>query len=332
MEQFDKMLKAMADKEECMVPEGFDERVQAALDGLPSKAKKRGLGAVKTVLTAAVACVLLAGTAFAASPGLREMLAEALGGFAPYAREQEGEAYVIDGIEFRVMSVLADDFTVRAYVEARDLEGNRLSELERNQFGSAHGLVDVPRKDTGEGVTGFVMGGMCLDYDEETKTALLAITSWGQVMADDLSGSEVRLFDLSGGPASGYQCLWENTEGVTFPVEVKPIPSLIAGAELADAFQAEEVRISSLGLSVIFKDDQVWPQFAGSNMSAGLADGTLADAPWEGGQGSFGTYGTQSSRKVLIWNFREPVEVEQIQSITLIGRDGVQRTFSVELP
>ena len=39
MEQFDKMLKAMADKEECMVPEGFDERVQAALDGLPSKAK-----------------------------------------------------------------------------------------------------------------------------------------------------------------------------------------------------------------------------------------------------------------------------------------------------
>ena len=128
MEQFDKMLKAMADKEECMVPEGFDERVQAALDGLPSKAKKRGLGAVKTVLTAAVACVLLAGTAFAASPGLREMLAEALGGFAPYAREQEGEAYVIDGIEFRVMSVLADDFTVRAYVEARDLEGNRLSE------------------------------------------------------------------------------------------------------------------------------------------------------------------------------------------------------------
>ena len=49
-------------------------------------------------------------------------------------------------------------------------------------------------------------------------------------------------------------------------------------------------------------------------------------------QGSFGTYGTQSSRKVLIWNFREPVEVEQIRSITLIGRDGVERTFPVELP
>ena len=31
MERFDELLKNMADKEDCIVPEGFDERVQAAL-------------------------------------------------------------------------------------------------------------------------------------------------------------------------------------------------------------------------------------------------------------------------------------------------------------
>ena len=139
-------------------------------------------------------------------------------------------------------------------------------------------------------------------------------------MADDLSGSEVRLFDLSGGPASGYQCLWENTEGVTFPVEVKPIPSLIADAELSSALQAEEVRISNLGLSVIFKDEVVWPRYAGVDVSVKLADGTLVEAPWEGGQGNYGTYGTETERKVLVWNFRKPVEAEQIEGI-YVGED-----------
>lgn len=320
MEPFDNRLKAMAEEEECIVPNGFDGRLRKTLEALPPRVKKRGLGAVKTALIAAAVCVLLAGTAFAASPELRGMLAEALGGFAPYAYEQEGEAYVIDGIEFRVVSALADDFTVRAYVEARDLEGDRLSKLTPNEIGSVFGLVDIPRKDMGssEGMGGFTMGGACLGYDAETKTALLSVTSWGQVMADDLSGSEVRLFDLNAGP--GHQTLWENTEGTTFPVEIKPIPSLVADAGLTSALQAEEVRISNLGLSVIFKGDGAWPQFAGIDVSAKLADGTLVEAPWVGGQGSYGAYGTETERKVLVWNFREPVELEQVDGIC-VGED-----------
>lgn len=269
---------------------------------------------------AACLCLALAGTAFAASPALRDMLAEALGGFAPYAQRQEGETYVVDGMEFRVVSALADDFTVRAYIEARDLEGDRLSELELNTFGSAFGLVDIPRKDTGKGTGGFVMGGMCVGYEEETKTALLTVTSWGQVMADDLSGSVVRLFSLSGGPISGYQSLWENSEDVTFPVEVKPMPSLIADAGFASAIQAEEVRLSALGVSAIFKGDGAWHQYTGANISVKLKDGTLTEAFWEGGQGNFGTYGTESARKVLIWNFRQPVEPEQIEGVYM-GED-----------
>ncbi len=105
MEQFDEMLKHMAEQEECIVPEGFDEKIRGTLDALPSKTKK-GLGAVKGALVAAAVCAALLCTAFAASPGLRELLAEALGGFAPYAQEQDGQAYVIDGMEFRVVSAL----------------------------------------------------------------------------------------------------------------------------------------------------------------------------------------------------------------------------------
>lgn len=313
MEQFDKMLKMMADKEECVVPDGFDERVQAALNDLPSKVKKRRLGAAKTALAAAAVCVLLMGTAFAASPGLRELLADALGGFAPYAHGQKGEAYVIDGMEFRVVSALADDFTVRAYVEARDLEGDRLSgEM------SATGMVDVPRKKTGEGVSGFSMSAHCAGYDEETKTALLCVTSWGQVPEDDLTGSQVLLFTLGNGPWAAAQ-FWRNEEDVAIPVEVEPVPAMTADTELAEAFHAEEVRLSPIGLSVIFKGGEYWPAFAGVDLRVQMTDGTI-DAPWKGGQGNFGTYGTETERKVLVWNFREPVDLEQVEGI-YVGED-----------
>ena len=65
MEQFDQMLKELAEKEEIIVPDGFDERMKSTLDSLPPKPKKKGLGAVKTALIAAAAkkygdqCVVL---------------------------------------------------------------------------------------------------------------------------------------------------------------------------------------------------------------------------------------------------------------------------------
>lgn len=313
MEQFDRMLKGMAEKEECIVPEGFDGRLKETLDALPPRGKKRGLGAVRGALIAAAVCALLMGTAFAASPGLRELLADALGGFAPYAHEQEGEAYVINGMEFKVVSALADDFTVRAYVEVRDLEGDRL-----NGEMAVWGLVDVPRKDTGEGVTGFTMGAHCAGYDEGTKTALLAVTSWGQVMADDLAGSQVRIFDLSNGP--GAQQFWINEEDMAIPVEIEPIPSwsFFKGKKLRGGVQVEEIRASALGLSIVFKGDADWMAFAGAEVSAKLEDGAFVDTV-RGGQGSFGEYGTESERKVLIWNFEEPVEFGQLKYVFVNG-------------
>lgn len=296
----------------CFQPDpGMRERVAAAVKQVD--ARPRRAGPLRPALIAAALCLALVGTAFAASPVLRGMLAEALGGFAPFAQQQEDKAYVINGIEFKVKSVLADGFTVRAYVEARDLEGERLNKLVPNEAGAATGAVFVPTKDIG----GFTTCGTCLGYDAETKTALLSVTSWGQVLADDTSGSEVVLVSLRDG---GFQRLWENTERAAIPVDVKPIPSLSMDAGLTSAFQAEEVRLSSLGLSVIFKDGEVWRQFSGANVRAKLADGTLVEAPWESGQGSYGAYGTETARKVLVWNFREPVETEQIQGI-YVGED-----------
>lgn len=311
MEQFDELLKELAQKEECVVPKGFDERMQDVLDSLPAKAKKAGLGVVKTALIAAVACAVLLGTAFAASPTLRELM----GSFAPYAQEQEGEPYVINGIEFRVKSVLADDFTVRAYVEARDLEGSRLD----GDVG-IWGLVDIPKKDTGEGFTASTFSGSFLGYDREREAALFVISDWGQVAADDLTGAEVRIFSLEN-RETGVELL-DGGENFCAPVEVKPIPSLSMGpdAKLASGLRAEEVRLSTVGLSAIFRYDAGWGGFAGKNVQAKLADGSLVDAPWEGGQGDFGAESAEGFRKVLVWNFTEPVDVESIEGI-YVGED-----------
>ena len=314
MEQFDELLRSMANKEECIVPKGFDERVRETLNKLPAPAKK-GLGAARIALIAAAACVLLVGTAFAASPTLRGMLAEALGGFAPYAQEQGGEPYVINGIEFRVKSVLADDFTIRAYVEARDLEGSRLD----GDIG-IWGLVDIPQKDTGEGFTASTFSGSFLGYDRERETALFVISDWGQVAADDLTGAELRIFSLTD-KRTGADLLGSQ-EDACVPVEVRPVPSLSMGADsrLASGLHAEEVRLSTVGLSAIFRYDAGWDGFAGKNVQAKLADGSLVDAPWEGGQGDFGAESAEGSRKVLVWNFTEPVDVDNIQGI-YVGED-----------
>lgn len=313
MERFDEMLKAMAKKEECIVPNGFDERVQEALDALPQERKrKRGLGVVKGALIAAAACVLLVGTAFGASSGLREMLGAALGGFAPYAQEQEGEAYVINGVKFRVVSALADDFTVRVYVEARDLEGDRLS---GDMYAS--GAVDVPRKAAEQGTT---FGADCLGYDEDTKTALLAVSSWGQVMADDLTGAKAIIFSLT--DRATREDFWENGKAASIPVDIRPMPSFVAAAELATALHAEEVRLSALGLSVIFDEEKdCWSSLAMDSVQVRLIDGTIIRSEAEGLSGS-GAFSDDTGRThmVVIWNFREPVEAEQIEGI-FVGED-----------
>lgn len=303
MEQFDKMLKEMAEKEEMIVPNGFDERLQNVLDDLPAKTKKRGLGIVKGVLIAAAACAALLCTAFAASPGLRGMLAEALGGFAPYAHDQEDQAYAVNEFEYQVLSALTDGTTVRIYVQQRDLVEGRNSTEETvcvlYQAGSG-GYFDT----------------RCISRDESTGTSLWCLTRWGRVM----EGSE----DLSlfvGGFAQ-ESLPEEGAPGMFLPLELELMPSIvIAGAAQADQlpFHAEELRLSPLGLTAVTRDNPHHYDFDPSvSIRVCLTDGTEVAPEQEAASGQ-GTYGSRedpdSQRKVIVWNFREPVDVENIEGI-----------------
>lgn len=331
MEQFDETLRELAKKEELTVPEGFDARLQDVLDHLPPRVKKRGPGALKTALLAAAACAALLCTAFAASPGLRELLAQTLGGFAPYAQTQDGQAYEMDGLEVRVLSAMADQDTIRVYVQFKDLEGDRLSE-----HINAMGLVDVPSPPASDnsGITTNTFGSRCLSYDGETKTALMACTTWGRVY-EDLSDAELVLFHVYD-TQTLEDISVDTTLHIPLDIEVMPSTTLDGDTELAAGFFAETVRLSPLGLTAVTYGDVQYGYLARARLRLHMADGTeVLSAREDGGpdgQGSYGRYGTDSSRRVLTWNFRDPLEVEQIQSVTIIDRNGGERTFPVELP
>lgn len=334
MERFDEKLKRMAEQEAISTPEGFDNRLRAALDNLPSKEKGRRLGAVRVALIAAAACVLLVGTAFAASPGLRDILAEALGGFAPYAQEQEDKTYTIDGLEFKVKFVLADDFTIRAYVEARDVKGDIFGKIDDITIpGRVHGTVDVPMVHewlAGDATESWMHGTECLGYDEESRTALLVVSTW-KMMPEDLTRTEVEMYRIVSYLTGEYEEVWTNKWGKTIPVDVKPVESTVLGREsaLVSALDAEEAHLSPLGLTLIFHDYEIHRPILegealngtdGANVSVKLADGSVVEAPWGGLCGIFLPPYDENSSRVIIWNFREPVEVEQIQGI-YVGED-----------
>ena len=185
MEQFDEMLKAMAEKEEMVMPKGFDGRLKNVLDELPPRKKRRGLGVVKGVLVAAAACALLVGTAFAASPGLREMLAEVLGGFAPYAHEQDSEVYTWNGFEIKVLSAMADETNVLVYIQVRDLEGRGRLDLNTEAGRKEFPDMELCGIESSKELEGFTGGCGVSSYDEATQTAVVEVHSEG-ILIDDL--------------------------------------------------------------------------------------------------------------------------------------------------
>lgn len=112
---------------------------------------------LKAALIAACLCVALAVTALAASPGLREALEGALGSFLPYSQEVDGVLAVDQGIEIKVVSSLMDEDDGTAYLEVKDLKGDRLSMDTRLR-------IDLGRRKLAP-----------IAYDPETKTALFAV-------------------------------------------------------------------------------------------------------------------------------------------------------------
>ena len=137
------------------------ERLFAAMEQEEGRPVKKRV--MRTGLVAALVCALLVGTAFAASPTLRDMLAAALGGFAPYSQGVEGVSATDQGIEISVENVVCDASRGIAYLAVRDLTGDRLRE-------GAY----LKRPDGAK------------SYDPETHTAIVAVPfESGEVPTDD---------------------------------------------------------------------------------------------------------------------------------------------------
>ena len=110
-----------------------EERKDRVITNVLEREEQRSSRAVRPLraaLIAACVCLMLVGTALAASPELRALI---WGGFTPYAQdidpEMEEASAVYDGIEIRLVSALADSRIARLVFEVRDLEGDRLARL-----------------------------------------------------------------------------------------------------------------------------------------------------------------------------------------------------------
>lgn len=129
MIEFDQALRERAAQESSPAPEGFDKRVEAILQNLPEKNRTRGrIKPLRTVLLAAALCAVCAVSALALSPGLRETLTAALGGFEPYSQTVEGASVTDQGIQVTVVAALADESGGTVYLEIQDLTGDILTE------------------------------------------------------------------------------------------------------------------------------------------------------------------------------------------------------------
>lgn len=100
--------------------------ILAAAKGADEMGRKQR--SIRTVLAAAALCALLAVTALAASPTMRERLEDLLGGFAAYSQEVEGVTATDQGIQMTVLQAVGDNEEGWCYLEIRDLTGDRLTE------------------------------------------------------------------------------------------------------------------------------------------------------------------------------------------------------------
>lgn len=302
MEQFDKKLREMAEREAVSTPEGFDNRLRDTLDSLPPKGKHRRLGAVKGALIAAAACVLLVGTALAASPTLRDALSAALGGFAPYAQEQEDQIYVVNEFEYQVLSAVSDGATAQIYVQQRDLVAgrNHTEEIECDLFANGSGYQDS----------------RCVGRDESTGTSLWRLTRWGQLTGEP---GELTLF------ARGQT--WETSPKVggtytPIPLKLEVMPSMVIAEDTQGSslpLLAETIKLSPLGLTVVTRDNPHNYNFdLFASIRVCLLDGTeiLPEGERASGQGTYGDWeDPDSQRKVLVWNFQDAVDLDQVEGV-----------------
>ena len=258
--------------------------------------------------------------------GMRYLLQKAERTKEQGSQEQEDKTYIIDGLEFKVKSVLADDFTIRAYVEVRDPEGDIFDKIDDITIPTrVSGGVDVPFVHewlAPDATESWMSGAECLSYDAESRTALLVVSTW-KAMPEDMTEAAVQVRAMNSYLTGDYEEVWRNRWNRTIPVEVKQVETTVLGKDtaLVSGLGAEEARLSPLGLTLIFPDYEIDREdIRTAGVSVKLADGSVVEAPWGGVCGVFLPPYDENSSRVLIWNFREPVEAEQIQGV-YVGED-----------
>lgn len=332
MEQFDDLIREMAEKERIIAPNGFDRRVQAALEELPPRQKKRKPGAGKVALIAVAACLLLMGTALAASPELRGMLMDALGSFAPYAHEQEDQIYTADGFELKVLSTLTDGSTIRAYVQVKDLEGHRLS-------ADMWPLGMISTADTTDARLTKTIHATYSDdeyavYDEETETALLVFNVWGQNFAD-LSTARLDIWHIYDFDPEANEVGMPALLQIPLMVEATDKLTFGEGSELAAYLGAKQVELSPLGLTAVFEYDtpvehtklptaKERESMLDQPVRVRLKDGTelcrtelFNQIP--SGEAIYSYSAEGFYRVIKTWNFPDAIDLKQVESIFAYG-------------
>lgn len=164
------------------------------------RAKRLGRRAA-AVLMAAALCMALGITALAVSPTMQEILSQSLGSFAPYSQTVEGVSAVDQGIQVSVVRAIADESGGTAYLEIKDLTGDRLTEDTKMRY--VHPIA----------------------YDPETRT-LLAQMSWhGSSILDGEGNVSVTIKEIWGG---------ENIKGLALPAELLEADNVLQTATVPE--------------------------------------------------------------------------------------------------
>lgn len=289
-------------------------RVEATLSAAERERKCYMRHKIRLVAVFTAATVALTGTALAAGPTL---LQAALGAFAPYAQSQEGVAEA-EGIRVKVLSALTDDLCAKVYLEVTDLTGDQ---LEKAEISGKLGLKL-------EGETSWSEGCRIVDYDPETKTALICVERNAGVFLQGEMESTVILSDLRP----------EYHRFSSEPLPVEAIPDrllrtrrletgesvLVPGQNPLELADGDGVAISSMG----FGDDgrlhflSVFPQGAQDNGHAILT--VYSKTPAENGA-TFFCKGYQDAR--FVENGR--VYYDFSLSATLADRENIDSVTGV---
>ena len=306
MNEFDRGLKARAAEEASPVPADFDGRIGKILESLPEKphAVRRGR-ALRPALLAATLCVLLAVSALALSPGLREQLAAVLGGFEPYMQELDGTVCVQEGIEVRVISAVADSYMTRIYAEVRDLEGNRVTE----DLTAVAAIARIASEEN----RGWVAGAKCVGFDKETGTALLELKEWvGDESFDGVEKMKLQVYSFF--PNSPEEIRAEQGWEIDFSVENLAQRRFLLNGTV-DGTELMQAKMSTLGIMLETKGKTGSAVIPAVEYQCGiyLKDGTVVQAHTYAG-----TAGGDSSNETYL-EFDDPVDLDQVTGILVNG-------------